>query len=76
MMSTARILKLGASVLAKEFEEIFREQSQFIYRTAYSVTGNHADAEDVLQTIFVKLLQREMPSRDEGTRGGSRYRSN
>ena len=39
MMSTARILKLGTSVLAKEFEEIFREHSQFIYRTAYSVTG-------------------------------------
>src|SRR5215471_1031877 len=58
-MSTATILRFGR-VLTQEFEQIFRDHSQFIYRTAYSVTGNHADAEDVLQTIFVKLLQREM----------------
>jgi RNA polymerase sigma-70 factor (ECF subfamily) len=59
---SATILKLGR-VLTQEFETIFREHSPFIYRTAYSVTGNHADAEDVLQTIFVKLLQKEMDAR-------------
>jgi len=62
-MSRATILKFGRTVLTKELEDIFRDHSQFIYRTAYTVTGNHADAEDVLQTIFVKLLQREMTSR-------------
>src|SRR5215470_10951423 len=59
MSTAATILKFGR-VLTQEFEKIFRDQSQFIYRTAYSVTGNHADAEDVLQTIFVKLLPKEM----------------
>lgn len=62
MSTTATILKFGR-VLTQEFEKIFRDHSQFIYRTAYSVTGNHADAEDVLQTIFVKLLQKEMTTR-------------
>jgi RNA polymerase sigma-70 factor (ECF subfamily) len=28
-----------------------------IFRTAYRITGNAADAEDVLQTVFVRLLR-------------------
>jgi RNA polymerase sigma-70 factor (ECF subfamily) len=47
--------------LAREFEEIFRKHCEFVYRTAYSVTGNRPDAEDVLQNIFLKLLEREFP---------------
>ena len=42
-------------------EEIFREHYQLIYRTAYSVTGSPHDAEDVLQTIFLRLLRRGLP---------------
>jgi RNA polymerase sigma-70 factor (ECF subfamily) len=45
----------------EEFERIFREHSQFVYRTAYAVTGNAEDAEDVLQTIFVRLVRRDLP---------------
>ena len=41
----------------REFEEIFREHSRFVYRTAYAVTGRHEDAEDVLQTIFLRLAK-------------------
>jgi RNA polymerase sigma-70 factor (ECF subfamily) len=33
-----------------------------IYRTAYGVTGSREDAEDVLQTIFLRLLRREFSS--------------
>jgi RNA polymerase sigma factor (sigma-70 family) len=51
----------ASETLAPEFEEIFREHSRFVYRTAYTVTGNHQDAEDVLQSIFLKLMQRESP---------------
>jgi RNA polymerase sigma-70 factor (ECF subfamily) len=32
-----------------------------VYRTAYGVTGSHEDAEDVLQTIFLTLVRREVP---------------
>jgi RNA polymerase sigma-70 factor (ECF subfamily) len=59
-MSTATVSNVSEA-LAREFEEIFREHCQFVYRTAYSVTGNRPDAEDVLQNIFLKLLQREFP---------------
>src|SRR4026209_1276655 len=43
-----------------EFEEIFNEYSRFVYRTAYAVTGRHEDAEDVLQTIFLRLARQEI----------------
>jgi RNA polymerase sigma-70 factor (ECF subfamily) len=33
-----------------------------LYRTAYSLLDNPADAEDVLQTVFLRLLRREVPS--------------
>ena len=30
-----------------------------MFRTAYRITGNAADAEDVLQTIFLRMLRRD-----------------
>jgi len=30
-----------------------------VFRTAYRITGNAADAEDVLQTIFLRFLRRD-----------------
>jgi RNA polymerase sigma-70 factor, ECF subfamily len=44
-----------------EFDEIFRQHYQLIYRTAFGVTGSSEDAEDVLQTIFLRLLGRAIP---------------
>ena len=46
---------------AQEIERLFREHHQLVYQTARSVTGNMEDAEDVLQSIFTGLLQRELP---------------
>jgi RNA polymerase sigma-70 factor (ECF subfamily) len=45
--------------VTQEFEDLFNEHAQLVYRTAYGVTGSHEDAEDVLQTIFVRLMRRE-----------------
>lgn len=47
--------------LPEEVERLFREHSKFIYRTALRVTGNGEDAEDVLQTLFVQIMRRELP---------------
>ena len=45
--------------LPEEFERLYREHATFVYRTALRVTRNTEEAEDVLQTIFLRLLKRE-----------------
>ncbi|MFY9822294.1 MAG: sigma-70 family RNA polymerase sigma factor [Thermoanaerobaculia bacterium] len=40
-------------------EMLFREHHGAVYRAAYRITGNAMDAEDVLQTVFARLLRRE-----------------
>jgi RNA polymerase sigma-70 factor (ECF subfamily) len=42
-----------------DLDLIFREQHATIFRAAYRVTGNASDAEDVLQTVFMRLLRRQ-----------------
>jgi RNA polymerase sigma-70 factor, ECF subfamily len=44
-----------------EFSRIFEAHHGMVFRTAYRITGNAADAEDVLQTIFLRML-RQAPS--------------
>ena len=59
-MSAATAPLKGSSV-SVEFETLFREHSRMVYRTAYGVTGNREDAQDVLQTIFLRLLRHDVP---------------
>lgn len=42
-----------------ELEVLFREHYDQIFRTAYRITGSPVDAEDVLQTVFLRLVRRE-----------------
>jgi RNA polymerase sigma-70 factor (ECF subfamily) len=37
-------------------ERLFEDHHEMVYRAAYRVTGRAEDAEDVLQTIFVRLV--------------------
>jgi len=46
---------------ARELEDLFREHYELVYRTAYSIVNNTADAEDVLQTVFLRLVRRDVP---------------
>jgi RNA polymerase sigma-70 factor, ECF subfamily len=48
-------------IATTELEQMFREHCQFVYRTAYSLTGSSEDAEDILQNIFTGLVRREVP---------------
>ena len=41
-----------------DLDLIFREHHSTVFRAAYRVTGNASDAEDVLQTVFMRLLRR------------------
>lgn len=47
-----------------EFSRVFEANHGLVFRTAYRITGNAADAEDVLQTIFLRLL-RQPESREQ-----------
>lgn len=64
-----------ARCLPEEFERIYREHSQFIYRTAYRITGNREDAEDVLQNLCVRMLRRELPPEFERNPKAYLYRA-
>jgi len=44
---------------AADLEAIYREHHGRVLRAAYRVTGNAEDAEDVLQTVFMRLARRE-----------------
>lgn len=52
---------VGRGQFTLELEKIFEQHYPFVYRTAYSLTGSAEDAEDITQTIFVRLLARECP---------------
>ena len=60
-METAAISSLIGQTLEQDIEELFEEHHQLVCRTAYSITGRVEDAEDVLQMLFVKLMQRGLP---------------
>ena len=51
-------------------EALFSEHADRIYRVAYRVTGSPSDAEDVLQTIFLRLARRK-ENVDLGATAGS-----
>src|SRR5947209_9513398 len=43
-------------------ERAFDAHHAMVFRAAYRVTGNAADAEDVLQTVFLRLAGRDLGS--------------
>jgi RNA polymerase sigma factor (sigma-70 family) len=48
----------GSPPIANPLESTFQQHHSMVFRTAYRMTGNAADAEDVLQTVFLRLLRR------------------
>jgi RNA polymerase sigma-70 factor (ECF subfamily) len=56
-------------------EQIYRDHSALVYRRAFGVTGSREDAEDVLQTIFLRLLRRDFPPDIERNPRGYLYRA-
>ena len=51
-------------------EQMFFDYHDLVYRTAFRVTGNSSDAEDVLQTVFMRLArQKSLPTLGESAPG-------
>ena len=47
-----------AIAIPGEFDRVFRAYHGLVFRTAYRITGNAADAEDVSQTVFLRVFRR------------------
>ena len=56
---TAIVQRTNARSLPEDFERMFQEYHGLVYRAAYRITCNAEDAEDVLQTLFLRLLRRD-----------------
>lgn len=54
-----------------EFGELYKRYADAVYRAAYRVTGSAADAEDILQSVFLRILTRE--DRLDATRSPEAY---
>jgi RNA polymerase sigma-70 factor (ECF subfamily) len=59
-----QISQAGMAAIAGEnsqagLEQIFLGHKDMVFRAAYRVTGNASDAEDVLQTVFLRLARQE-----------------
>jgi RNA polymerase sigma-70 factor (ECF subfamily) len=49
---------MPSTTLPAGLAELYERHSETVFRAALRVTGNPADAEDVLQTVFVRVLAR------------------
>jgi RNA polymerase sigma-70 factor, ECF subfamily len=58
----AASISTAERVIPPGLDLVFQQHRELIFRAAYRVTGNASDAEDVLQTVFLRLVRlEEMP---------------
>ena len=61
MLATHAIAENSIQAMPPELGDLYSRYADTVYRTALRVTGSPADAEDVLQTVFLRVLKREEP---------------
>ena len=81
-MGTAGLAHLGSTgfmmprdVVTPGFHDLYKQYSVAVFRTALRVTGNAADAEDVLQNVFLRILDHRLAPDPGGSPDGRRSRS-
>ena len=57
MQAALKPLRLVKDQPASELEILFQTHHGGVFRTAQRITGSSADAEDVLQTVFLRLVK-------------------
>jgi RNA polymerase sigma-70 factor (ECF subfamily) len=68
-------MEQSATVPAEDLEKTFRENHAMVFRAAYRITGNAGDAEDVLQTVFLRLVRRDPDAEPIGNMPSFLHRS-
>ena len=63
-MTTANALSIDMT-MPLEISDLYERHYAVVYRTALRITGNEADAEDALQTVFMRVLNRAEPLRPD-----------
>ena len=74
-MTPVAALRPSTVSQAQDFDEIYRDHAPLVYRTAWGVLGSREDADDVVQTVFLRLIQRETPLEFRKNPGAYLYRS-
>ncbi len=59
MGTATMVLNVPHTTVPPQLGELYQRHADVVYRAALRVTGSPADAEDVLQTVFLRLLNRE-----------------
>jgi RNA polymerase sigma-70 factor, ECF subfamily len=57
LQAALKPLRLVTNQPASELETLFQAHHGRVFRTAQRITGSAADAEDVLQTVFLRLVK-------------------
>src|SRR5689334_24399571 len=65
----------AATPPAPDLERTFREHHGLVFRAAYRITGNANDSEDVLQTVFLRMIKREPDAEPIGNMASFLHRS-
>src|ERR1700690_4230505 len=64
-----------ADISVHDLEQIFREHHALVFHAAYRIAGNPRDAEDVLQTVFLRMLKRDATADPVGNMASFLHRS-
>ncbi len=58
MTTASPLIEMTSTPVPADLAELYERHSEAVFRAAVRVTGNPADAEDVLQTVFLRVLAR------------------
>lgn len=56
-------------------EDVFRQHAPMVYRTARAITGSTDEAEDIVQTVFLRLLKGDYAANLRANLKGYLYRA-
>lgn len=71
----ATVAKATAAAGDSELGQLFEEHQGRIFRAAFRILGDQAEAEDVLQSVFLRIVRREHPPEAIGNLDAYLYRT-